>query len=308
MSVSVLVVSNDPDFSSDIKNEFKKRHPHIDVFLPNEKGAENAVLAACWHPPSSLLTDYPNLKVLHALSAGADHLGKTLLNAGLPVCRIVDPAQKHGMFEYILWGILNYQRAFDQYRNFQTEKQWRTITQRPSSDTKIGLLGLGEIGSYVAQQLTQIGYTVNGWSRSQKDLTGVNCYSGADSLDKVVADADVLVNLLPLNNSTQGILSQPLFNKMPRGSYVINCGRGGHMIQGDLIEAIDNGQLNGALLDVFDEEPLSPENALWESKGVIITPHIASSSSLSAIVDQIAHNGTNFENGTALNNQLNAPS
>ena len=304
MSMSILLASNDIEFTDAIKAEFQKSHPEINVYLPNDTDSENAELAACWHPPESLLVDYPNIKVLHALSAGVDHLGEKLLTSRLPVFRIVDPVQKHGMLEYILWGILNYQRNFEQYRKSQDDKQWRPITQRPASDTQISLLGLGEIGAYVAEKLAQFGYTVHGWSRSQKELNRVNCYSGESALNTVLSKADVLVNLLPLNPYTQGILSQSTFSKMPQGSYVINCGRGGHMIQSDLIHAINSNQLKGALLDVFDEEPLSSHHPLWSVQGVTITPHIASSSSISAIVSQVVLNMTDFKQEKACNSAV----
>lgn len=305
MSMSILLASNDIDFTHAIKAEFQKYHPEIDVYSTGEAGSENSELAACWHPPASLLVDYPNLKILHALSAGVDHLGEELLTSGLPVCRIVDPVQKQGMLEYILWGILNYQRDFEQYRKFQNEKKWQTLVQRPASDTQISVLGLGEIGAHVAEKLAQLGYTVHGWSRSQKELNGVNCYSGESALDTVLNKADVLVNLLPLNPHTQGILSKSTFDKMPKNAYLINCGRGGHLVEDDLIHAIQSEQLKGALLDVFDEEPLSSHHPLWSTKGVTITPHIASASSISAIVGQLVLNRMLFEKGENLNHCVN---
>ncbi|MEO9275065.1 glyoxylate/hydroxypyruvate reductase A [Marinomonas sp. 5E14-1] len=302
MTTPILLASNDMDFAQAVKDEFQASYPEIPVCLPDDNGSERAELAACWCPPDSLLEDFPNIKVLHALSAGIDHLGKKLLTSGLPVCRIVDPAQKHGMLEYVLWGILNYQRDFEQYRQHQDKKQWQTYTQRPASETRISLLGLGEIGRYVATKLAQFGYTVNGWSKSPKELINVNCYYGEEGLNTVLNKADVLVNLLPLNSHTQGILSQPTFQKMPAKAYLINCGRGKHLICNDLIHAIQQGHLKGALLDVFDQEPLPANDLLWETQGITITPHIASCSSMKTIVDQVVHNLTLFEKGEALSN------
>tara|TARA_R110001583_G_scaffold85586_4_gene224422 strand:- start:205 stop:1125 length:921 start_codon:yes stop_codon:yes gene_type:complete len=302
MTMSILLASNDIDFNDAIKAEFKKLHPEISVYLPGDIGSDRAEVAACWHPSDTLLVDYPNIKVLHTLSAGVDHLGAKLLTSGLPVCRIVDPVQKQGMLEYILWGILNYQRDFEQYRDCQAKKQWQNFVQRPASETQIGLLGLGEIGAYVAEKLAQFGYTVHGWSRNQKALVGVNCLNGEEGLNTLLSKADVLVNLLPLNPHTQGILSQTTFSKMPQNAYLINCGRGKHVINNDLIHAIHDGHLKGALLDVFDEEPLPSDHPLWTNKGIIITPHIASSSSLSATVNQVVVNMMLLEKGEKLNN------
>lgn len=302
MSISLLLASNDVDFANAVKATFQKKYADIKVYLPGEKGAENAEQAACWHPDTTLLTTYPNLKVFYALSAGVDHLGGEILTSGLPVCRIVDPEQKQGMLEYILWGILNYQRDFEQYRTLQEKKQWRTFTQRSASDITIGLLGLGEIGAYVAEKLAQFGYSVHGWSRGPKTLPCVNCLNGEEGFNTLISKADVLINLLPLNQKTAGILSLSTFNKMPESAYLINCGRGGHVVNSDLIYAIKHGYLTGALLDVFDEEPLPTHHSLWEVEGVTITPHIGSSSSLITIVNQVAHNMSLFSDRKMLRN------
>ncbi|WOD06080.1 glyoxylate/hydroxypyruvate reductase A [Marinomonas sp. GJ51-6] len=304
MPLPILLASNDSDFAQDVKAEFQAQHPDVDVYLLGEASAEQALLAACWRPPATLLKEYPNLKVLHALSAGADHLSKDLLTSGLPVCRIVDNEQKHGMLEYILWGILNHQRDFELYRNQQAQQTWQTAKQRYTGEIQITLLGLGEIGSYVAQQLAQFGYKVNGWNRSLKNIPGVSCFDSNTSLDPLLAETDVLVNLLPLTQATKGILSKSLLDKLPPDSYLINCGRGGHMITDDLIDAVESGHLKGALLDVFDEEPLPNDNPLWSTKGIVITPHIASSSSYSTIVNQVVENMALFESGKPLKNLI----
>ncbi|MEO9656128.1 2-hydroxyacid dehydrogenase [Marinomonas sp.] len=304
MPIAILLVSSDAQFREDIKTQFSIKHPDVEVYLPGDEGAEKAELAACWHPPASLLNDYPNLKLLHALSAGVDHLGKNLLDSALPVCRIVDPNQKHGMFEYILWGILNFQRDFEVYRKQQCRQHWQTFEQRSAAQTRVTLLGLGEIGAYVAQQLALLGYHVNGWSRTHKNLPNVSCFSGQDSLDSILRNTDILVNLLPLTSATQGILSRNLFAKLPKGSYLVNCGRGGHVQVNDLIMAVAEEQLKGALLDVFDEEPLPLNDPLWTTPNIIITPHIASSSSIATIVNQVVENMNLYENQQPLKNQI----
>lgn len=304
MPISILLASNDPSFSFEIKSELQLKHEDIKVYMLGEAGAENAELAACWHPPDTLLIDYPNIKIIHTLSAGADHLGQALLTSGLPICRIVDNQQKHGMLEYILWGILNYQRDFEQYRRQQSQNHWQSFRQRYAREITVTLLGLGEIGAYVAEQLAQFGYSVNGWNRTQKHLSGVACFTGHDHLDSILKSTNVLINLLPLTSETQGILCKPLFEKMPVGAFLINCGRGGHLITDDLVSAIESQWLKGALLDVFEEEPLAPNSPFWSQQNVIITPHIASSSSIATIVSQVVENMNLFENGLPLNNRL----
>lgn len=304
MSTALLLVSNDDQFVSDLKAVFLSRHPDIDIFLPGEDGAEQAEVAACWYPDSDLLTRYANIKCLHSVAAGVDHLGEALLASGLPICRVVDDLQKQGMFEYVLWGVLNMHRNFDKVRVNQLDANWQPYPKRLASEVYVGVLGLGELGQFVAQGLAAFGYSVSGWSRSQKNLDNIDCYTGSAGLNDLLTKSEVLVNLLPLSSETKGILNKDLFNTLPAGGYVINCGRGGHLVNGDLIEAIEKGQLRGALLDVFDEEPLPKSDPLWGANGVVITPHIASDASLATIIDQVADNALRFLANDLLINKI----
>jgi glyoxylate/hydroxypyruvate reductase A len=217
---------------------------------------------------------------------------------------VVDDHQKQGMLEYVLWGALTVQRNFDKISANQSESKWQGFRQRPASDVRVSVLGLGELGQFVARGLAQFGYTVSGWSRSPKNLDGIRCYHGPEGLTELLKETELLVNLLPLSPATKGILNKDLFNKMPEGGYIINVGRGGHLISGDLIDAIDSGHLRGALLDVFDQEPLPATDPLWTTKGVIITPHLASDASLPTIIEQVADNVLSFVSKGELNNQI----
>ena len=304
MSFSVLLVSQDDELINDLKADFQARYPDITVVQPGESGAELAEVAGCWHPSQSLLSDYPNIKCLHSLAAGADNLGKELLGSGLPVCRIVDEQQKVGMFEYILWGVLNTHRKFDVAKTNQKNKHWNRYSQRSSSSVTIGVLGLGALGSYVAQRLADFGYTVSGWSKSQKQLNDVECFCGSEGFDAVISQSEIVVNLLPLSVETKGILNANVFNKMPENGYLINCGRGAHLVNDDFYDALKSGQLRGALLDVFDEEPMPESHPMWTTEGVIVTPHVASDAMISAIVDQVAENAARFHNNEALKNTV----
>ncbi len=304
MNTAILLMSDDDQFVEELKAEFLFRRPEIRIFLPEEDGAEQAEVAACWYPDPSLLTRYPNIKCLHSVAAGVDHLGEVLLTSGLPICRVVDDLQKQGMFEYVLWGVLNMHRNFDKAGANQRESHWHRYSQRSASDISIGVLGLGELGQFVAQGLAQFGYSVLGWSRSQKNLENIDCYNGSQGLKGLLKQSEVLVNLLPLSSTTQGILNKDLFNAMPVAGYIINCGRGGHLVNDDLLDALESGQLRGALLDVFNKEPLPENDPLWQASGVLITPHVASDASLSTIVDQVADNALRFMANDCLNNKI----
>jgi glyoxylate/hydroxypyruvate reductase A len=307
MSCAVLLASTDEEaleLISELQAELQAHYPEITVLRPDDAQAAQAEVAACWYPDPDLLKAYPNIKVLQSIAAGIDHLGKATLGSGLPVCRIVDDEQKRAMFEYILWGVLNVHRKFDIAQANQSNKHWARYSQRSAAAIQIGLLGLGELGGYVAQRLSEFGYSVAGWSRSQKTFDGVTCYSAAEGLDELLKQSEIIVNLLPLSTATSGILNRNLLNKMPRGGYVINCGRGGHLIRDDLIDVIHSGQLQGALLDVFDEEPLPDTDPLWEVPGVIITPHVASDASVSTIARHVAANALRHYRGEPLENQV----
>jgi len=306
MSTLILLATNEKEFNEELIEFAKEHRPDTKWILPNDKRAPLAEVAACWFPQSNTLTQFPNIKCLLALSAGVDHLGDTLLTSGLPVCRIVDESQKQGMFEYVLWGILNQQRDLETARKHQMAAEWVRYPRRSASQMTVGILGLGALGEYVAKELTKLGYQVCGWSRSQKHHNNITCYSGEEGLTRLLNQSNIVVNLLPLNASTHGILNTTFFESMQAGSYLINCGRGEHMVNADLLSALNSGHLSGALLDVFHEEPLPASDPLWKTNNVIITPHIASDASLPIIVNHTANNAIRFSKKQPLLNAIDS--
>lgn len=300
----VVIVTNDEGFTHDIQQAFRQQAPNLPVFLPHEPGAEQADVAACWFPDASLLKRFPRVRLLHALSAGVDHLGPSLLDAGLPVCRVVDQQQKQGMLEYAVWAVLHYHRHFDQVLANQGRGHWHMYAQLAASQIQVGVMGLGEIGSYVAQGLLQLGYQVSGWARQPKNLPGVTAYVGKEGLAGFLGQTDILINLLPLTDETIGILSAPLFRQLPAGAVVVNIGRGGHLVMDDLLSALAGGHLRAALLDVFPQEPLAADDPLWHTPGLTITPHMASAASVPAIVRQVAENARRLQAGDVLLNTV----
>ncbi len=167
---------------------------------------------------------------------------------------------------------------------------------------KVGVMGLGAIGAPVATRLAEAGYDVRGWARTPRVIDGVSTFSGASALPGFLTELDVLVNLLPLTAATQGVLGREVFQYMARGSALINCGRGQHLNQLELQQALASGQLRGALLDVFEQEPLPTDSPLWHTPGVWVTPHMASAASDQCIAQQVADNVSRLTVGLALNN------
>ena len=261
--------------------------PEVEWVLPTHPLAHQAKVAACWYPEGSLLTEFPQLECLHSVGAGEDNIGD-LLSSGLKIERIIDEDQKVGMFEYVLWGVLYYQRDMDRYNQDHKAKTWKPLPQCAAKNIKVGVLGLGEIGRFVAMKLASMGYQVSGWSRSPKHIEGVDCVHGDDALPDLLSDLDILVNLLPLNKATIGILNQSFLSMLPVTAALINCGRGDHVVEDDLVELLSNNLLRGAILDVFKTEPLPSESPLRDLDNVFITPHIASSASPEVIAKQIS--------------------
>ena len=233
--------------------------------------------ALVWMPPEGELKSYPNLKAIFSIGAGIDHLASDPdLPEGVPVVRMVEPGLTAGMSEYVALAVLNHHRFIQDYANQRREKRWEEIPQIAASARQVGMLGLGVLGRAALESLGTFGFKLAGWSRTPKSITGISCYHGEEGLREFLAETDILVCLLPLTSETGGILNRDVFVQLPQGAAVINVGRGGHLVEEDLLEALDSGQLGGATLDVFREEPLPEDHPFWTHPKVFMTPHIAS--------------------------------
>jgi glyoxylate/hydroxypyruvate reductase A len=195
---------------------------------------------------------------------------------GIPLVRLVDDDLKQSMAEYVTLGALEHFRRFSDYRRQQEKAGWVELPVPHISRLGLGIMGLGEMGGYVASKLSDLGFRVFGWNRSRK-LTGtMQVYSGHDELGEFLKKANILICLLPLTPETENILNIQTFNQLPTGAYLINAGRGGHLVEEDLLAAIESDHLSGALLDVFREEPLPEQHPFWSHPKITVTPHIAS--------------------------------
>jgi glyoxylate/hydroxypyruvate reductase A len=252
-----------------------------------------------FRPPRGLLARMPQLKAAFCLGAGVDgFLACGDYPAQVPLVRFVDPTLAAEMTQYVLLHVLmihRHQRLFDEA---QPKRQWRQMfLPRRTEDTCIGLLGLGEIGAFAARSLRQLGFKVSGWRRTRKQIEGVKSFAGGEELNAFLGQTDILVCLLSLTRETNGILNAKTFAAMPKGSYVINVARGGHLIEADLIVALDSGQLAGAVLDVFDKEPLPGESSLWRHPKITLTPHIAAISEPPVAARWVLDGIARFERG-----------
>ena len=300
----IVIATDIPAIENIVWDAFKKYAPPDSYCGMDDIRAQDATTAACWFPNVDKLLDLPNLELVHSMAAGVEHLNIQALDGKYKVCRIVDSSHKSAMLNYLLWGILYFQRHFDRYLKNNQQAIWQQLPQRPSSEFCVGIMGLGELGHHIALKLRDMGYPVVGWSNSAKNLEGVQTFAGKDEFAAFIQHPQVLINLLPLTVETQNILSAKTFELLPQGAAIINTGRGGHLNAADLIAALDSGHLSGAILDVFEQEPLSPENPLWHHPNIVVTPHIASHADLDVVVQQIVQNDQYVMAGKQLLNEV----
>ncbi|OZI37632.1 glyoxylate/hydroxypyruvate reductase A [Bordetella genomosp. 10] len=282
----------------------RAQYPDLQVYTEDDPGALDAEVAACWRPEHGALARFPRLRLIHAIAAGVDNILEDPMLPPLPICRVAAPDLSAGMSEFVLWSVLLFHRNLDQVLMNQRRHHWHRVDQEPASSRTVGILGLGTLGTHVARTLFHHGYRVRGWSRQPKQIANVRSYAGADELDAFLAGSDILVCLLPLTGETQGILDRKLLGKLPRGAALVHCGRGGHLVSEDVLGLVREGHLRGAVLDVFEAEPLDPASPLWDEPNIYVTPHIASANSIQSILDQISENVRRLHAGEALENRV----
>jgi glyoxylate/hydroxypyruvate reductase len=257
---------------------------HLERNLPSEqicvypeiKNLESADVALVANPPVGVLASLPNLKLIQSLWAGVDSLFKdSSFPKNVPLARLVDPALTQAMIETVLTHTLALHRQIPAYAKQQQARVWNQLVQPSTSDRTVGILGLGHLGRECAAHLERIGFRVIGWSSRPTTLEGITTFDGQSGLQAVLEQSEILVNLLPLTDETRGILNVQAFQTMPAGSSLINVARGAHVIESDLIAALDSGHLEYAILDVFTQEPLPEDHAFWQHPKITLLPHIA---------------------------------
>lgn len=227
------------------------------------------------NPRAGALRDLPNLRWIQSLWAGVDGLATDPTLPDVPIARLVDPALARAMAETVAAVVLGLHRDLDVYAAQQGRATWQQHPTRLAPDRSVAVLGLGEMGRAASALLARIGFDVRGWSRSGALLDGVQVHSGNEGLEAALQDAEILLNLLPLTAETRGILGTASFLRLAPGACVVNFGRGGHLVEADLLEALATGRLRHAVLDVFDQEPLPHDHPFWLHPGVTVLPHVA---------------------------------
>ena len=303
--MTISIITNRDNDPTPWVQSLKKLAPSLDIRIrPDDKKRADVTFALCWKQPAGVLKEYPNLECICSMGAGVDHLfNDPFFPDHLPVIRIIDPLLTRSMFEYICATALYLIRNIDRYTAQQRQSQWQVHRYATMKETTIGIMGLGQLGAYAAENLFRLGFTVRGWSNTLKHIKGVTTYD-AERLEPFLSGTDILVCLLPLTDQTRGLLNRALFDHLPEGAGLINVGRGGHLVEADLLAALDTGQLSRACLDVFATEPLPVDHPFWRHDRILVTPHCSSITDPDSVAPQIVKNYRLMENGAPLINQV----
>ena len=253
-----------------------------------QPGAPQADYAMVWAPPQALLDQQPGLKAIFNIGAGVDALMKLRMPPGAKVVRLDDAGMSVQMAEFVCHAVIRHFREFDVYERDAAEGRWGFRKPRRRAEFPVGVMGLGVLGQRVAQALAAFEFPVRGWSRSARDLPGVQCFAGAGQFHDFLAGTRVLVNLLPLTPETGNILDRATLLRLQPGGYVINVARGAHLVDEDLIALLDSGHLAGAALDVFRTEPLPSAHPFWRHPKIVVTPHTSARTLRDESIAQIA--------------------
>ncbi len=281
----------------------KKTDSSLDIQIyPKIQDKQKITFALVWSAQTINFQEFPNLKAINSMGAGVDHILKNkTLPSHIPIAKIVDTKLVNSMWEYLLSIVMNI--VTNQYHYITQQKNgiWDPKVSKDIHNTTIGIMGLGQLGSFSATKFSDMGFLVKGYARSKKNIHGIQSFT---ELPSFLKDVDILINLLPLTFDTKGILNLKLFQKLNIHSYLINVGRGEHLVEKELLEALKDKILNGAILDVFQNEPLQKEHPFWKHEKIFITPHCASLTDPNSVIKQVLENYKRANNNLNILNQI----
>jgi glyoxylate/hydroxypyruvate reductase A len=276
----------------------------IEVY-PDVKDPLAVNFVICWKPKNKVFEQFPNIKVVQSVGASIAHITDSqTIHKDQIITRVVDEKLSNDMWEFLITIVLSELKNTRSYAAQQAAGIWQQQRYQSIQNTTVSILGLGNIGGFVAEKFAQMGFHVKGWSTSKKELLKVQSYAGKHAFDAFLKNSDFLINLLPLTESTKDILNKAVFQKLPKNGFLINVGSGAHVVAEDLIDQLDANQLSGAFLDVFREEPLPKAHPFWKHPKIQITPHVASLTNVDSATDQIIENYTCFLKKEALLNRV----
>ncbi len=306
MSGAILLsTGTDPALAGSDSNDGVFRTVFPDRSITTQAGP-NISYAVVWKPPPGLLASLPNLRVIFSLGAGVDHILRDEALPDIPLVRFVDADLTGRMAEWVVLQVLSHHRKALFYRDRQHAREWADISVPAAHEITVGIMGFGVLGQAAARALMALGYRVAAWSRSGRSMNGVDAFD-TDSTDAFFGRCDMVVCLLPLTPDTTGLIDTRFIDRLkqdgPLGAPVLmNAGRGGSQVDGDIAAALHDGRLGGASLDVFQIEPLPADSPLWDAPNCIVTPHAAAESDPTALARYVQRQIERFESGQALEN------
>lgn len=295
----------DPSTTAEWRQAFLEGAPELEFRAwPDVGDARDVRYLVAWEPLPGLMEQFPNLRVLYSAGAGVDQFDISELPEDVSLVRLVDTSMADIMAEYVLYAVLALHRDMLSYHINQRERCWTALPIIPAAERRVGIMGLGNLGQVAVERLQPLGFQLSAWNRSLKAMPGGRCYVGADQLPNFLRQCDILVNLLPLTPETTGILNSAMLGYLPKGAGLVNVGRGAHVVEEDLLEALNDGRVGGAVLDVLNQEPPPTDHPFWRHPRVQLTPHIASNVQVKGAVDVIVRNLGLERQGLALLNAV----
>lgn len=277
MSQDALVFYSAVDDAQAWRAALTAELPDLDVRIDPDVGDPADIrYALAWAPPAGFFSRFPNLELVVNLGAGVDALMRRDDLVPVKFARLNDPGMEAMMASYVVFAVTRYARDIPVFERAKRRGEWEYVHPRPLFEIKVGMLGLGELGAAAAKALAGMGFSVSGWSRSPKDIPGVTALTGREGLERILAESEIVVCLVPLTPETRHLLGARELALMPPGAKLVNVSRGALVDEAALVEALRSGRLAEATLDVFDTEPLPKGHPLWSLDNVLLTPHVAS--------------------------------
>ena len=285
----------------------KQKAPNMAVEIyPDDTEREKTQFIVTFRPPANAFKNYPNLKVIASMAAGINHITKHHeIPQNVIITKANDPMHRGDIADFVLALTLSHMKRLPIYFQQKEQAIWQAHPYQRPEETTIGIMGIGSIGKAVGKVMLKNDFKVTGWSRSEKQIKHIKTFHGNAQRNDFLKTTDILVCTLPLTKETQGILNTQVFNKMPKGAYLINIGRGKQLVEADLLMALESGQLAGAALDVFTDEPLPKNHPFWKNEKITITPHTAGNVHPESAVKKILRNYKAMRNDEKLIDLVN---
>ncbi len=298
-TIELVCLCDDYDLKGIFSAAFEKSYPWINLVNPAEVTDPSTIQHAfAFSPGPDAFSPYPNLRLVSCAGAGVDAL---LQHPGLApdvvVSRVKLEEQAEMIAGFAIWHIIGWQRQLLEYPAQQRRKEWSPINRTAPSIFPVGILGFGHMGGTLARRLLDLNFPVTAYGSNSRHDSGIEVVGGKSGLEQIASTSRAIVNLLPLTEATTGILSAAFFAAMRDDAIVINLGRGGHLVEPDLVAALEKGRPAAAALDTFASEPLPKDHPFWAHDKIMITPHVAGDAEQTEIAEFVVNGITQFERG-----------